>query len=128
MGPYDLLERVVRAFDALGVPYLVTGAMASVTWGEPRMTIDIDIVADMKTEHISGLGEHFPKSEFYFDEAMIREAIEGKGQFNIVHPESGLKIDIYVTNGLIIVYTGCPKTPPALRFFASLQNDNFGQP
>lgn len=96
MGPYELLCRVVVAFDALGISYLVTGAMASIAWGEPRLTADIDIVAYIKMEQIPGLAAYFPGSEFYFDEAVAREAVERKGQFNIIHAGSGLKVDIYI--------------------------------
>lgn len=97
MGPYELLHKIVEAFEALSIPYLVTGAMASITWGEPRFTNDIDIVAELNVKHIAPLEAYFPKTEFYFDERMIQEAIKSRGQFNIIHPASGLKIDVYVS-------------------------------
>jgi hypothetical protein len=44
MGPYELLEKVVEPFERLDIPYLVTGSVAAMAYGEPRMTNDIDIV------------------------------------------------------------------------------------
>ena len=33
-----------RKFEALGLPYVVTGSLAAIYYGEPRMTNDVDIV------------------------------------------------------------------------------------
>lgn len=45
MGPYELLEKIVHILDHLDIPYLVTGSVAAMAYGEPRLTNDIDIVA-----------------------------------------------------------------------------------
>lgn len=92
----DLLKKMVDVFDALGIPYLVTGAVASMAWGEPRLTNDIDIVAEIELQHISAFVAAFPADEYYISEDMIREAIERHGQFNIIHPASGLKVDVII--------------------------------
>lgn len=68
--------------------------MASVAYGEPRFTNDIDIVADIRDEHIKGLKECFPADEFYLSEDAVKMAIQRCQQFNIIHPSSGLKIDV----------------------------------
>ncbi len=39
------IVRVVRTFEALGVDYLVGGSVASSLFGEPRLTVDADLVA-----------------------------------------------------------------------------------
>jgi hypothetical protein len=92
----ELLRHVVEAFETLGLRYMIGGSQASVYYGEPRFTQDIDIVADVEGEHVSGLRERFPPGDFYLDEAAAREAVETRGQFNIIHPASGLKIDVFV--------------------------------
>lgn len=43
MELYELLSSVVGTFTRLGVPYLVTGSVASMAYGEPRLTNNIDI-------------------------------------------------------------------------------------
>ncbi len=96
MGPYELLERIVLVFERLHIPYLVTGSVAAMAYGEPRLTNDIDVVALIEKRHIPPLIEAFPASEYYVNDEMIREAIQHKGQFNIIHPSSGLKVDVII--------------------------------
>ena len=45
MEPSDLLRLAAGTLERLGIQYLVTGSMASIAYGEPRFTNDIDIVA-----------------------------------------------------------------------------------
>ena len=94
----ELLHRVTGALDALGVPYFVTGSMATIAYGEPRFTRDIDVVVRLKKQDIDRLRSHFPEAEYYFDPEVAGEAIERSGQFNILHPRSGLKIDVMVAS------------------------------
>ena len=94
MGPFELLKKIVEVFEHLQVPYLVTEAVASIAYGEPRLTNDIDLVADLKDRNVAGLIEAFPSDEFYISEEMVRESIRQHGQFNIIHPSSGLKVDV----------------------------------
>ncbi len=96
MGPYELLERIVETLERLEIPYLVTGSVAAMAYGEPRLTNDIDIVAAIEEKHVAGLVAAFPPAEFYFDEETAREAVRRRTQFNIIHPSSGLKVDIIV--------------------------------
>lgn len=42
MGPYELLGHIVGVLESLQIPYIVTGSIASMAYGEPRLTNDID--------------------------------------------------------------------------------------
>jgi hypothetical protein len=97
MEQYELLLFVVGCFEELTIPYFVTGAIASIAYGEPRLTNDIDIVADMEVIHIGGFKSCFPENEFYLDADSMRDAIDRRSQFNIIHPRSGLKVDVIIT-------------------------------
>jgi hypothetical protein len=96
MGPYELLEKIVDVLDRLRIQYLVTGSVAAMAYGEPRLTNDIDIVAAVDYSHIPGFLAAFPPEQFYVSEDSIREAIRHQKQFNIIHPSSGLKVDIII--------------------------------
>jgi hypothetical protein len=96
MQPAELLAQAVRTFEGGGIPYFVTGALAGIAYGEPRLTNDIDIVADVQEKDIEALLAGFPAEEFYIDADSIRAAMRRKSQFNIIHPASGLKLDIMV--------------------------------
>jgi hypothetical protein len=96
MELFELLQKIVEVFEHLHIPYLVTGSVAAMAYGEPRLTNDIDIVAAIEERNIADLLKAFPSDEFYFNEEMVREAILHHGQFNIIHPSSGLKVDIII--------------------------------
>ncbi len=97
MEQYELLLFVVDCFEKLKIPYFVTGAIASIAYGEPRLTNDIDIVVDMHLTHIDAFKSFFPENEFYLDVGSMMKAINHRSQFNIIHPQSGLKVDVIIT-------------------------------
>lgn len=92
----ELLKYLVNAFEKLKIRYLITGSIASMFYGEPRFTNDIDVVADIKEKHIPDLLKLFSEDEFYLSDDAIRDAIINQYQFNIIHPASGLKVDIVI--------------------------------
>jgi hypothetical protein len=94
----ELLERIARVFDELEIPYLVTGSMATITYGEPRFTNDIDVVARLTRNQVDSLSAAFPEDEFYLSQNAAREAVDRRSQFNILHPKTGLKIDVMVAD------------------------------
>lgn len=49
------LQPVVEAFERLGVRYLVGGSVASSAHGSPGSTNDIDLVAELRHEHLAPL-------------------------------------------------------------------------
>jgi hypothetical protein len=79
----------------LQIPYLITGSVAATAYGEPRLTNDIDVVVDLDEAHACPFAAQFPLGEYYLNEA-IQEALIRKGQFNIIHPASGLKIEVMI--------------------------------
>jgi hypothetical protein len=95
----DLLRYAVEALERLGLPYLVTGSVATIFFGEPRFTVDIDIVVDLPAERIRDFCAAFAPEEFYLSEEAVRRAVRSRSQFNVIHPSSGLKIDIMVSAG-----------------------------
>lgn len=96
MDPSELLRLVAGTLEKLGFPYLVTGSTATIFFGEPRFTNDIDIVLDLPASRTSELCAAFPAEDFYLSEESVRRAVARGGQFNLIHPKSGLKIDFIV--------------------------------
>jgi hypothetical protein len=97
MEQSELLRYLVRCLEKLDIPYFITGAVASIAYGEPRLTNDIDIVAEIDERQITKLKECFPEDEYYLDPDAILEAIKQRHQFNIIHPASGLKADVMIS-------------------------------
>jgi hypothetical protein len=96
MEPSDLLRVVANVFETLGLRYFVTGSTVTIFFGEPRFTNDIDIVVNLPESQVIEFCRQFPKNEFYVSEVAAREAVVRKTQFNIVHPASGLKVDVII--------------------------------
>ena len=86
---------VTQTFERLGIPYAVGGSLASSLHGVMRSTLDVDIVADVKAEHIQPLIEALSK-EFYADDEMMRDAIDHQISFNLIHYETAFKVDIFI--------------------------------
>ena len=93
MEPSDLLTLLSRKLDELGIGYLVTGSMATIAYGEPRFTNDIDVVISLRPEDITRFCDAFPMPEFYVSQDAVKDAVRDRRQFNIIHPASGLKVD-----------------------------------
>lgn len=93
------LVKVAKALDELKIFYYVTGGFAVSIYGRPRFTADIDMVIKMLNPQVSVFAEKlkkiFPKG--YVDEDQINNALKYRSEFNIVDPESGLKIDFFIT-------------------------------
>jgi hypothetical protein len=94
--PTELLGYASGVFERLGVAYAVVGSVASSFFGEARFTNDVDIVADLRPEHVPELLKAFPPDQFYLSEDAVREALRSHREFNIIHPTSGLKVDVIV--------------------------------
>jgi len=86
---------VTQTLEQIGIPYAVGGSLASSLHGVMRSTLDVDIVADMRLEHIQPLVAALSK-EFYADDEMMKDAIEHHSSFNLIHYESAFKVDIFI--------------------------------
>ncbi len=96
MEQVELLRYTIAVLEDQGVTYMVVGSFASIAYGEPRLTNDIDIVVQLSAEQANRLCAAFPDPEFYVSAAAARDAVARQGQFNVIHPTSGNKIDFIV--------------------------------
>ena len=95
----DLFLIFVAPLNRLGAQYMVTGSAASMAYGIPRVTLDIDMVLSLTATQAGLLPSAFPAPEFY---CPPREVIDleterpFRGHFNIIHMETGFKADLYL--------------------------------
>lgn len=95
-----LLDELTAAFlvgeqlDALGVTWLVGGSVASSLLGEIRATSDVDLVADLRGDHITPLFERL-SPRFYLDRDAMRWAVRERSSFNAIHEQSLTKVDVF---------------------------------
>jgi hypothetical protein len=91
---------VVEALEQLEVPYHIGGSVASSLNGIPRLTIDVDLVTNLKLEHVRPL-VRLLEAEYYIDEDAVRDAVKRRSSFNVIHLESILKIDVFVAKSRV---------------------------
>lgn len=89
------LTPVVEVLERLGPRYHVGGSLASSAYGVPRATADVDVVAELRQEHVLPFVRDVELG-YYVDRDAVQEAIQHRRAFNLVHLESMVKVDIFV--------------------------------
>lgn len=95
----DLFALFTARLDAAGIESMVTGSVAAMVYGEPRLTNGIDLIVVLDVAAVAALVAAFPLDEFYCAPAeVIRvEVLRGhRGHFNIIHHATGFKADVYI--------------------------------
>jgi len=96
----ELFLLFVRPLNRAGIRYMVTGSVAAIFYGEPRLTHHVDLVAFLNDADIRGLADSFPSADFYVPPLEVIAAEvqrEQRGHFNLIHLETGFKADVYPT-------------------------------
>lgn len=94
----DLFGLFVRPLHRSGLRYMVSGSLAAMYYGEPRLTMDVDLVVHFGDREAEALPAMFPTEEFYVPPAevlAVEIARPTRGHFNVIHFASGLKADFY---------------------------------
>lgn len=92
-----LIKKIAKILEELKIQYCITGGYAVSVWGRPRATFDIDIIIFLKTKDLKLFLKKIRSLSRagYIEENLIRESMDKGGEFNFIHPESGLKIDFW---------------------------------
>jgi len=94
----DLYTHFLQRLNATGIRYMVTGGLAAIIYGEPRLTNDVDIVLALERDEADRLVAAFPTPEYYAPPAEVvrDEAARPQwGHFNLLHVETALRADVY---------------------------------
>lgn len=92
----DAIGRLVRRLEALGIPYMLAGSVASSHHGRPRATNDADVVIDPTPEALDELVAALLADGYYVDLRLAREALRARRLFNAIDPETAFKIDLII--------------------------------
>jgi len=95
----DLARIFIPVFEATGFPYLITGGVGSIIYGEPRLTNDIDIVLWLRPREAERFAEAFASGGFYLPPVEVLREEAGRvqhGHFNLVHLDTMLRADVYL--------------------------------
>jgi len=92
------IEQFIITLERLNIPYYIGGSIASSVYGIAQATIDVDLVSELRQEHVKLLVQGL-KTDYFIDEEMIYDAIRNKSSFNLIHLATMLKIDIFISAG-----------------------------
>lgn len=96
MNIAGFLQRLVILLEQVGIPYMLSGSLASAFYGIPRSTQDVDIVVELDITRLRALIEALPPELYYVSEPAAMDALRRQGQFNIIDMETGWKVDLIV--------------------------------
>jgi hypothetical protein len=96
--PIAVTLLVADVLEALGVRYFIGGSLASAVQGVARATMDADVIADLRAEHIEPLTTALG-GQFYFDIGTIRTAVARRSRLNLIHLRTMFKVDIFISKG-----------------------------
>lgn len=96
--PIEIALHIARILEELDIRYVIGGSLASSISGEPRSTLDVDVVVDLTDDKVvavvAALGE-----DFYSDTEGIRRAVREKSSANLIHLTTSIKVDLFVMGG-----------------------------
>lgn len=101
MRPLEIVEAlapVSKAFEALGIGYYVGGSVASSAHGVPRASLDVDVLAELRLEHVAPFCSRL-EDAYYLDADRIRDAVSRQRSFNLIHLATMFKVDVFVSTG-----------------------------
>jgi len=94
----EVLRIVTTRLESADLRYMVTGSIAANFYTTPRMTRDIDMVIELQEEDIQKFHSLF-SSDFYVEQESIKNALDERGSFNIIHNEGIIKVDFIIRKG-----------------------------
>lgn len=95
----SLVGLFVAPLNRAGIEYMVTGGLAAVVYGHPRLTLDVDLVIRLAPLDAPRFAALWPPDVFYGPpvEAIQEERARAEhGHFNVIHRESAMRADVYL--------------------------------
>lgn len=96
--PLAVALGVAEILETRGLRYLVGGSLASSMSGEPRSTLDVDIVVALTAADVGPLTDAL-RGEFDVDELAVARAVRERSSVNVFHRASAIKVDLFIMGG-----------------------------
>jgi hypothetical protein len=91
----DALKLLLSKLDECGIPYMITGSFASNIHGLPRATQDADVIIEAEQRALKSFLESLGPT-FYWSTEAAMDALTRQQMFNVVHLETGFKVDLII--------------------------------
>ena len=96
--PLRIAAEIGRILDDLGLRYSIGGSLASSFSGEPRATLDIDIVVSLEEPAVHPLVRAL-EADYYVDAEAVTRAVARRSAVNVIHQATAIKVDFFIAGG-----------------------------
>lgn len=90
----DLVAAVADRLETARIPFMVVGSVAGSLHGEPRTTVDIDLVIDPSPASLRQFVDSLAPDDYYVDLGAAMEVMERRTAFNVIEHATGWKVGI----------------------------------
>jgi hypothetical protein len=98
VSPVAIALYVAEALESCGLRYVVGGSLASSISGEPRSTLDVDLVVEISEADVPRVLAALAPA-FEVDEGAIMRAVRSRSSVNLFHRSTAVKVDLFVAGG-----------------------------
>ncbi|MGD1276298.1 MAG: hypothetical protein ABR964_03630 [Tepidisphaeraceae bacterium] len=91
----DFLGELASRLRDGGIPFMISGSLASSFHGQPRATNHLDLVIEPTHESLERFLRSLP-SQWYVSSEAARQALVNRSQFNVIDTDGGWKADLIV--------------------------------
>jgi hypothetical protein len=93
----ETFQNAIARLEEAQISYIIVGSIASMVYGEPRLTRDMDLVIDVSAADSKKFEILFQQPDYYCPPLeVVADEIRNRGQFNLLHVPTGLKIDVMI--------------------------------
>ncbi len=96
--PWEVAAAVAGVLEDVGARYAIGGSLASGVVGEPRSTIDVDLVVELDSHRVDALAERL-STRFYVPVGLIRRAVQERSSANVIDTLTSVKVDLFMAGG-----------------------------
>ena len=79
-----VLLRVIALLDRHGIPFMITGSIATSYHGRPRSTHGADVVIDPRPPQLAAFVSDLLAEDFYVSPDGAERALQQRSQFNVI--------------------------------------------
>lgn len=94
IDPIAIAADVAAILEDLGIRYVIGGSVASSVMGEPRSTLDLDLMIEAGEPLVRSLVARLSET-FYVDEQDAVESFGRGSSFNAIHFATSIKVDFF---------------------------------
>lgn len=90
----DILETVCSYLNSKAIDYVLVGGIAVIAYGNPRTTVDVDIIVQLGEDKIEEFAGFLKSEGFFSDPHDLRKALHEKSHFTAEMKDTLFRIDL----------------------------------